>query len=350
MRVSARPTNLMERVALWLGLAPEPLIDTQIAFTNARAIMAGVSLGLFEALEGGALDAPALAVRIGCDETATRQLAGVLVASHYLRYERSTQRFSLGRVARRWLLPAVPDNLCGKLRFQELEWDSVGQIERYVRTGKSLDLHGAMDEHAWNLYQRGMQSVGRTLAAEVAKRTPVPAGATEMLDIGGSAGVLAAALCRAHPALRATILDLPEAVAHAAPLLAEEKMGDRVVHQPGNALTDDLGESRWDLVFMSSLAHHFSDEQNRALAVRVARALKPGGVFVIEEVLRSPEPVTGDLMAAALGLYFGMTSRSGNWSTDEIAGWQKAAGLEPLPPIRFSRVPGFGQQAARRPA
>ena len=71
------------------------------------------------------------------------------------------------------------------------------------------------------------------------------------------------AICRRYPQLRSTILDLPEAIKHAAPLLAKEGMGDRVTHRAGNALTEDLGTEVYDLVFMAAVVHHFDDGTNR---------------------------------------------------------------------------------------
>jgi chemotaxis methyl-accepting protein methylase len=55
-------------------------------------------------------------------------------------------------------------------------------------------------------------------------------------------------------------------------------MGDRVVHRAGNALTDDLGTGAYDIVLIAQVVHHFTADQNRELAERVARALRPGGV------------------------------------------------------------------------
>ena len=40
MKLSTKPESVMERIALLLNLAPLPLVDTQIAFSKARAIMA----------------------------------------------------------------------------------------------------------------------------------------------------------------------------------------------------------------------------------------------------------------------------------------------------------------------
>ena len=123
-------------------------------------------------------------------------------------------------------------------------------------------------------------------------------------------------------------------------------MGDRVVHRAGNALTEDLGTEAWDVVFVSSLVHHFDDATNRALAQRIARSLRPGGIFVIQEHFRSATPGQAGQIGALLDLFFAFTSEAGTWSFEEMAGWQREAGLKPLKPIKFVTAPGNGQQAA----
>jgi 2-polyprenyl-3-methyl-5-hydroxy-6-metoxy-1,4-benzoquinol methylase len=179
---------------------------------------------------------------------------------------------------------------------------------------------------------------------------PVPSGARDLLDIGGSHGHYSAALCRMHDGLRGVVLDLPEAVQHAAPLLAAEKMGDRVVHRVGNELTDDLGENSWDFVLISQVVHHFSEQQNRELAQRVARALRPRGVYAVMEAFRSPRPRDAGQLEALLDFNFALTSRSGTWTPAEIADWQRQAGLQPRPAVHLRSVPGTGIQAAVRPS
>ena len=144
------------------------------------------------------------------------------------------------------------------------------------------------------------------------------------------------------------ILDLPAAVEHAAPLLAGEGMGDRVVHRVGDGLADDLGTEAWDVVFVSSLVHHFDDATNRAFAKKIARALRPGGVYVIQELIRASPPAAGQI-GALLDLYFALTSEAGTWSFEEMADWQREAGLRPLRPLKFRTVPGNGQQSAVKP-
>ena len=55
MKIGIIPENLVERLALALGLVPAPAIEAWFSFMLARAIMAGTKLGVFEALANGPL-------------------------------------------------------------------------------------------------------------------------------------------------------------------------------------------------------------------------------------------------------------------------------------------------------
>ncbi len=100
------------------------------------------------------------------------------------------------------------------------------------------------------------------------------------------------------------------------------------------------------MILVANLVHHFDDATNRALAKRIARALRPGGVFVIQELYRASSPHEAGQIGALLDLYFALTSEAGTWSFEEMAGWQREAGLKPRKPIKFMTAPGNGQQSA----
>lgn len=345
MKIAVKPENHIERLALALGLVPTPLMETMFAMLLARTVMVATKLGIFEALAPGPLPAGEVAARCGTHPGPSTKLLNALVGAGYLRVE--GEYYVLAPVTRKWLLRESPQSLHDNLLFRFMEWDIVTNYEEFMRTGTPLDVHESIaSAEQWNLYQRGMRSLAAISGQEVARRTPIPNSARDMLDIGGSHGHNSVVLCRRHPGLRAVILDLPEAVAQAAPILAEEKMGNRVVHRAGNALTDDLGSEAWDVIFAAQLVHHFDDATNRELARRVARALRPGGVFVIQETIRPASPTQGGQTGALLDLYFALTSQAGTWSYAEMANWQAQAGLKPKKPIRFRTVPGMGQQAA----
>jgi SAM-dependent methyltransferase len=345
MKLSVTAENPIERVILALGLAPVTLLDTHVSFIRARAIMVATKLGVFEALRAGPATADGVAAI--CDTSAgpTGKLLNALVACGYLRHRGGQYRLSA--LARKWLTSDSPQSIRDKILFEFLEWDFVEHCEAFVRSGTPVSLH-ASDAPHWKPYQRAMRALAGLTAPEIVRLTPVPPGAATMLDVGGSHGFISVAMCRRHPGLQAVVLDLPAAVDEAAPLLAQEQMGDRVRHWRGDVLREDLGERRWDFIYVSQLLHHFDELTNRQLCERVARALKPGGLLAILELVRPASPSSGSQVGALLDLYFALTSRAGTWSVPEIVGWLREAGLEPGRSFRLRTMPGVIELTASR--
>ena len=344
MKLAVQPESLLERLGLWLGLVPEPLFETHIAATLARAVMAGVELGLFEALEQAPLSAGEIALRCGTDRGATALLLEALAASGYLALTEA--RYALTPKSRKWLLRSSAHSVRDKLLLQSIEWGWLTHLESFVRSGTPLDFHATMSTPERDLYHRSMRAIAGIAGREVGWRTPVPQDARRMLDLGGSHGHFAASICRRHPGLDAQVMDFPDAIGAAAPLLAAEGLGGRVVHVAGDVTTADLGAEQFDLIFMSNLAHHLADGQNRDLARGVARALKPGGVFVIQEAVRAP--ARAGQTATLLGLYFALQSKPdvNSWTVAQMQSWQTDAGLRPSRTIRLHTAPGWVQQVA----
>jgi SAM-dependent methyltransferase len=352
MRLGARPDTVIEWLALKLNLAPKPLADTQLAFQFARIIMAATTAGLFDALRQDGRTAEEVAVTRGTDHRATAKVLDALLAHGYLGFRNG--RYQLNKLSRKWLLADSPDTLVHKLDFQEIEWRWTENFDKWLKDGAVLDVHRSLGPEEWSRYQWAMRDVATTPAKEVAWRARLPKSATALLDIGGSHGFYSVELCRRYPALQATVLELPEAIPTAAEILARENMGSRVRHAPGNALDHDLGESAYDAVLVAFLVHHFTDEQNRELAMRVARALRPDGVFMIMDAARIESPddarQPNRRAGAVLDVFFALTSNSGTWSVDQTQSWQRAAGLRTRRPIWLKTMPGAVVLAATRPS
>ncbi|WP_165796310.1 class I SAM-dependent methyltransferase [Mycobacterium ahvazicum] len=246
--------------AEWKALAsrqlPLPLFETNFAFGRARAIMAATKLGMFESLSRQAATAAEIADRCGTDAVATQQPLAALAGSDYLLYRDG--RYALTTTARTWLLTESPRSMVDAALFAFDEWELMMHVEDYVRTGVPLELHQTMTGVQWDHYLRSMRALAGLTAQEVAQFIPVPGGATDMIDVGGAHARYSVALCRRHSRLYSVVLDLPEAVRAAAPLLAAENMGGRVVHREAHALSHDFGAKTYDVVLLCDLAHNFT--------------------------------------------------------------------------------------------
>jgi len=351
MRLGPRPDTLLEWVALKLNLGPKPLADTQLAFQFARIIMAATKAGLFEALDKGPRTADEVATACGTHPRATTKMLDALLAHDYLRFRQG--RYELNALSRKWLLSNSPNTLVHKLDFQEVEWRWTEEFDTWLRDGTPRRMHDTLTADEWRRYQWGMRDLSTAPASEIARRVRLPKNPRALLDIGGSHGLYSVALCRRHPGLSATVLELPQAITTAAEILKREGLGERVVHAPGSALESDLGESKYDVILIANVVHHFTDAENRDLTARVARALRPGGMFMILEAIRSSSPDrasrAGGSLGAVLDVYFALTSTSGTWSIDTIEGWQRESGLVPQRPLWLRTMPGGAIVSAIKP-
>ena len=346
MKIQLKAENVLEWLALKLNLAPRPLVDTQVFFSAARAIMVATELGIFEAIGTHTKTAGEIAQICQIHPQGTGHLLDCLVGVGYLQW--SGAKYSLKRTYQKWLLRRSEANLIGKLRFQSFEWDCMAKLEDYVRSGNPLELHRTMSEKEWELYQEAMRDLSFNVAKELAGRIAMPKGAARMLDIGGSHGLYSIEICKRHPALTSTILELPGAIESASVIAKRYDKTGRVKHVAGDALTDDLGTNEYDLVLINNLVHHFTADQNRTLALKVAHALKPRGVCAIGDMIRAATPGEGGVIASTFGLFFSLTSSSGNWSSPEIESWQKAAGLTPKKTVAAMSIPGWKMIIARK--
>ena len=351
MQLTISSENPLEWIALRANLAPIPLLHAQIMPVLAKAVLEAADKGVFDAAKDGPQTLDDLAQALRLNRKALGELMGLLTAMGYFTYH--NDRFKLTRMARRFALKDDPQSVHGMMVFNNrVMWDWLSHLGEYLETGRGIQYHDSLSPEQWGYYQAGMVAATNTEAREFGRRVPIPKSArsgapASMLDIGGSHGQHSVALCKKFPALTSVILDLPPAIEQAAPLLARQGMGDRVRHQPGNALTDDFGNDQYDIILLSSLAHHFTPEQNQLVVNKVARALRPGGVFIVNEFIRPEVGQKPELVGSSTDLFYGMTSTAGNYSVNEIQEWQRVAGLNPHKVIMYRTLPGRAMVVAK---
>ena len=337
MNYGVIPTDLSERLALAFGKVPIPLLDSLYAILKARTLMAGVRLGVFEALGAGPQKSSELARRLKLDERFLDLLLRNLVLAGYL--DQKDTAYELSKLGRRTMIPGGDMEMFGYVRWNYEQWDMVAGLDDAVRCGRGLDFHTTLkDPQAWVNYQRGMLELARLEAATVARKVPVPRGARELLDVAGSHGLFGAAICRKHPPLRSTVLELPEALAGAQALAVAEGIDDIVEHRAGCLLDSDWGAG-YDVVLLFNILHHFLPEQIACILRKATAALGPKGVVAVWE-LESPRPGSKVTAGDGAALYFALTSTGGAYHSDEYATWLQQAGFESIRIARGRLTPG----------
>lgn len=344
MRYGFIPTSVLERMALASGKVPLPLLDAVFGPMKARAIMAGVSLGVFEALRDGRQTAAGLAPRLGLDAGALELLLRTLVVCDYL-----VQRgdgFVLSPLARKTMVTGAPGQMVGYLRFNYAQWEFLEHLEELVRTGRGRDFHDTMtDPGRWHDYQLGMLEIARIESPVVAACVPVRRQAVSLLDVAGAHGLFGAAVCRKHPPMRSTVLDLPQAIPHARALAAEEGLNGVVNHEEGDVLTSNLG--RHDVVLLFNILHHFAEDRIASIVRRVHGAIETDGTVAIWE-LEAPRKGARATGGDGAALFFRLTSTAGAYHGDEYARWLRDAGFRRVTVVRPTASPGKVLVTGRR--
>jgi hypothetical protein len=142
-----------------------------------------------------------------------------------------------------------------------------------------------------------------------------------VVDVGGGNGALLAALLRAHPALRGTVLDLPGAADAARKALTVAGLADRTEVVAGSFF-DPLPQGAGGYL-LSAVLHDWDDQAARAILRRCAQAAGSNGrVFVLEEIGADGESVRTGMDLRVLA-YFGGRERG----VAELTALAAASGL-----------------------
>lgn len=326
MRVQLVPDSPEEEAALRQNPTARPLFEPLLPVIQARSLIAGVELGLFDAIGREARGVADLAAARSLDADALELLVRVLVCAGYLTADQD--RYRLTELALATLLSDSPMPLAGWVRFNATHWDVIGRLEEVVKSGTGIGLREQLaDEADWVTHQEAMLETARPAAQWVAGQVPVREGATAMLDVGGGHGLYGALICRAHPPMRSEVLEQPEAIAAARKLAAREGIDDVVSHSAGDLLADDLGRDAYDLVFLGNIVHHVGAEQTEALFGRIKTALRGGGTIAIWDFKRPAAGAPPDLVADGLALLFRITSATRCYTVEEHRDWLERAGF-----------------------
>ncbi len=324
MRLGVLPEGFRERLMVSSRRFPLPLFEVMGAMLVSRTIMAGVHFGVFDRLAAQPKTAKELATEIACNEHAVGLLLNALATGGYL--EQKNGRYRNSPLAERWLRSDQPQTLANFVRFNYDQWEWVSQLERYIERGEASDIHSKLDAPHWRSYMLGLRDIASLSADEVARRAHLRSPRS-LLDVGAGHCLYSITMCRRHPSLRVTVVDLEPAARVGQELVVQAGLADRFVFNIGSLAHASFGENH-DAAFLFNVMHHLDEDVNRAALRRLCAALKPGGKLVIWETFREVrEGERQDQFESLLALYFGVTSKRETMGFDQVSAWAREAGF-----------------------
>jgi SAM-dependent methyltransferase len=296
-------------------------------------------LGVFDALHAQPAGAAELSARLSLDPLGAETLLTALLAMGYVEPD-GDGRFRNSGVTERLLVSSSQESIATFVGAQgDLHWHVLDMLPEAVRDGAAYAMHEERRGEAerWEAYIRGLFEISRPEHEANAAFVPVEEP-RRLVDVAGGHGGFAMAMCRRHPGLQATVLDLPPSVAVGREIVAEQGFSDRIAFREGDVFELGLGEDL-DVVSVFNLVHHLPEERDRQLCLMAHEALRPGGCLVIGDSAR-PEPGEDVSEHGAISsLLFYAWSHSRNFTPSEIRGWLGEAGFGEVRAHRNERSP-----------
>ncbi len=267
------------------GPSRSDLFAMMLAYKQTAVLGAGIELGVFQALAGGPADAGTVAARLGADARGTRLLLNALAALGLL--DVSGDAFVLTAGARAHLVPGDAGYIgdMAKVMASRWEWDALTSLPEAVRSGGTV-----LDQHAETPEYRYWQDFAAHAGA-VAGPTAETAAATlrdwatgrprlDVLDVACGHGLYGFTLARQQPQAVVWSLDWPTVLPVTRRHAGRLGVADRIREIPGDMFTVPLG-GPYDVVMITNVLHHFSEERATQLLRRAAAVTAPDGKIVL---------------------------------------------------------------------
>jgi predicted O-methyltransferase YrrM len=313
----------------------------------AAALHAAVQMGVFTLLKAGPLTATQVATRLQASPRYTESLLRVLVTQGLLEYRGET--YANAPIAQEFLVRGQP-RYQGDIMLHRADlWAAWGNLDRSILEGKPYP-PPHQDATYWDHYIQGHDNIAKGGQADLLLQHVDLASARSLLDVGGGAGSYVIAACQQHPALRGTVLDLPEALAVAKRCIAQAGLQDRIALREGDYRTVDFGGPH-DAVLFSGVVCAEDEETVHSLFRKAYAALAPGGIVIVQDALQMPSDAgsgRAQLMALFdLLLLLVYNAKGGARSGDTIALWLERVGFRAAKLIPFPSL--FSLVVAKRP-
>ncbi|OWJ57247.1 methyltransferase [Inquilinus limosus] len=316
-------------------MAESDRIDSLIAAVPAAlALRAGLDLGIFTRLGGGAMTADSLGAALGVAPDRLSRLLYALASIGLLDVEEG--RFRNGAEASAFLDASKPAYRGGDHTLLRELWGADLLTAESLRQNRPAALHDFSEAgpEAAAAFSRMLAPGGVIFGRHLAREIDLSAVGS-VIDIGGGAGTILVGLRERWPRIAATLMELPTVAAAAPDILSEYGAGDVVVEEGDITVAPSTG--RHDLAILKAVVQVLPPDQARRAILNAARCLVAGG----EIAIAGQGVVDDDRLGPPEGVFLNLTFlnlyRHGESYTEgQYRAWMAEAGFQG---ISRSRLP-----------
>mmetsp|Transcript_35453 Transcript_35453/g.89297 ORF Transcript_35453/g.89297 Transcript_35453/m.89297 type:complete len:383 (-) Transcript_35453:115-1263(-) len=309
-------------------------------FMASQALFGGLEIGLFDhiASHGGPAPIEVLNRLTGVEAPRLQTLVTALTAIKALR-RTPEGSYVLSPNTAKFLVRSSKYFYGDYLRMQigQQFYRHMGALPEVIKTGKAPDYAQLFSDPAEaDLYTRAQHNGSLATAKQLCRLVDFKP-MKSMLDIGGGSGAFSIVICRQHPQINATVLELPEVCKTGQGFVKAEpdEVAKRIKYTPGSCLDawpSELGTNH-DIVLISYVSESVPADAVLGMYTNAFARLRPGGVLIVHSFM-----VNDTLDGPELGAL---------WSLQHVAVNADGVGLCPSIVEGLMRKAGFGEISHR---
>jgi 3-hydroxy-5-methyl-1-naphthoate 3-O-methyltransferase len=315
-----------KQTAIW-----EELMQKAAGYREAKVILLGADLGIFEALCQRSLKASQLAKKLGLAERATQIICDALVGMKYLSKKDDVYHLNPSLVP--FMDPESQDSRISSLRHtagSEMNWARLGDIARGKIKDPSKHRQVLSDKRKNQDFILAMHQNNPARAEEMAEAIDLD-GCASLCDVGPGPGHYSIALARKYPKLQVALVDHANSLEVARAFVGQQpaRISKRFTFVEGDLIKESCPDwgGPFDSILLSNVIHIFDSKNNKAAIKKLGRQLSPGG-FVIVRDFGIEDNMTEPPLASLFAVNMLAATKAGRcYSANEVKAWMTTAGL-----------------------
>ena len=312
-------------------LSPRRLMRILGDFANSQILDASIEYDFFTLIHKGLQSAEEIARAAGTDARATRIVLDSLPALGLI--EKRGGKYFLTPTADVFLVKEKPSYV-GDFRHVALAlWDGMAHLKESLKTGKPLSrMDTGAELQVWEKLVLGIIVIAEPAAKALCDILKIGSArkGIQVLDIAGGSSIFGMTILSRDPSAQVTQLDWPNVNAVAKKANKERGLDGKIRFIDGEHHTAPIETNYYDLVLASNFCRFESPRGNQELFAKAYSALKPGGIFVVNDFVPNEER-TEPTFALRFSVYTLTHTPEGEcWTLSQYSDWLQKSGFKSI--------------------